>query len=112
MLIRTLGTHFSSILIEVITFSFKKCVWKCRLRNGDPFCLGISDLINAEQVRWNRIMEPGKGTIVQHRHGGMHTHNVHKHGNIICGNKKEMPVWKHDKASTEYIPQTKTFNKI
>ena len=57
-------------------------------------------------------MEPGKGAIVLHRHGGMHTHNVHRRGNNICGHKKEMPVWKHDKANTEYIPLTKTFNKI
>ena len=37
LLIGPLGTNFSEILIEIITFSFKKCVWKCRLRNGGHF---------------------------------------------------------------------------
>ena len=32
-----LGTHFSKIWSEIHTFSFKKCLWKCRLRNGGNF---------------------------------------------------------------------------
>ena len=37
LLIGPLGTNFSEILIEILTFSLKKCVWKCRLRNGGHF---------------------------------------------------------------------------
>ena len=34
LLIGPLGTNFSEIFIEIHTFSFKKCIRKCRLRNG------------------------------------------------------------------------------
>ena len=37
LLIGPLGTNFREILIEILLFSFKKCVWKCRLRNGVHF---------------------------------------------------------------------------
>ena len=36
-LIRTLGTNFNEILHEIHTFSFKKCIWICRLWNGGHF---------------------------------------------------------------------------
>ena len=34
-----LGTNFTEILIEILFFDSRKCVWKCRLRNGVPFVL-------------------------------------------------------------------------
>ena len=34
LLIVPLGTNFSEILFEILTFSLKKYAWKCRLRNG------------------------------------------------------------------------------
>ena len=37
LLIQTLGTNFSKILSEIDTFLFKKCIWKCGMRNGDKF---------------------------------------------------------------------------
>ena len=37
LLIRPLGTNFSEIAIEVLTFSFTKIIWKCCLRNGGHF---------------------------------------------------------------------------
>ena len=37
LLIGPLGTNSSEILIEIITFHSKKCVRKCRLRNGVHF---------------------------------------------------------------------------
>ena len=37
LFIGPLGTNFSEIFIEIKTFSFKKSVWKCRLRNGGHF---------------------------------------------------------------------------
>ena len=37
LLIGPLGTNFIEILIRIQTFSFKKCTWRCRLRNGVHF---------------------------------------------------------------------------
>ena len=40
-------TNSSESFVEIITFSFKKCNWKCRLENGGHFvsvCLGLSEL--------------------------------------------------------------------
>ena len=37
LLVGPLGTNFSELLIEIHTFSFTKCIWKCRLRNSDHF---------------------------------------------------------------------------
>ena len=37
LLIGPLGTNFSEILIEIHHFHSRKCVWKCRLRNGGHF---------------------------------------------------------------------------
>ena len=40
LLIESLGTRFSEILIGILIFLFKKCVWKWRLRKGGHFGLG------------------------------------------------------------------------
>ena len=37
LLIGSLGTNFIEILIEILTFPSRKCVWKCRQRNGGYF---------------------------------------------------------------------------
>ena len=37
LLIGPLGTNFSETFFEIDTFSFKKCIWKCRLENGGRF---------------------------------------------------------------------------
>ena len=37
LLIGPLGTNFSEISIGIQTFSFNKCTWTCRLRNGVHF---------------------------------------------------------------------------
>ena len=37
LLIGPIGTNFSDILIEILTFSFTECYWKFRLRNGGHF---------------------------------------------------------------------------
>ena len=37
LLIWALGTNFSEILIEILHFHSRKCVWECRLRNGGHF---------------------------------------------------------------------------
>ena len=34
LLIGPLGTHFSEILLAIYKLSFKKCLWKFRLKNG------------------------------------------------------------------------------
>ena len=45
LLIRTLGTHFSEILSEIHTFSFKKMHLKMWSGKWWPFCLGLNVLI-------------------------------------------------------------------
>ena len=37
LLIGTLGTNASEMLIEILTFSLKKCLWKCRQLDGGHF---------------------------------------------------------------------------
>ena len=37
LLIWPLGTNFREILIKIHTFSLKKCIWNCHLRNGSHF---------------------------------------------------------------------------
>ena len=34
-----LATNLNEILIEIHTFSFRKCIWKCRLENGGHIVL-------------------------------------------------------------------------
>ena len=48
LLIGPLGTNFSEILIEILTFSFKKMRLKVSSAKRRPFCLGLNVLIN----RW------------------------------------------------------------
>ena len=43
-LIGTLGTNFSAILAEIITFSFKKVYLKVSSAKWRPFCLGLNVL--------------------------------------------------------------------
>ena len=44
LLIEPLGTDFSENLIEIPTISSRKCIWKCHLQNGAPFCPGFNVL--------------------------------------------------------------------
>ena len=44
LLIRPLGTNFSEILIEILTFSFKKMRLKVSSAKRRPFCLGLNVL--------------------------------------------------------------------
>ena len=45
LLIGPLGTNFSEILIEILTFSFKKICLKVSSANRRPFCLGLNVLM-------------------------------------------------------------------
>ena len=45
LLIGPLGTNFSEILIEILTFSFKKMRLKVSFAKGRPFCLALNVLI-------------------------------------------------------------------
>ena len=49
LLIEPLGTNFSDILIEVITFSVKKMHLKMSSGNLWPFCLGLNELSIVKQ---------------------------------------------------------------
>ena len=44
LLIGLLGTNFSEILIEILTFSFKKMHLKVSSAKWGPFCLGLNVL--------------------------------------------------------------------
>ena len=44
LLIGLLGTNFSEILIEILTFSFKKMRLKVSSAKRRPFCLGLNVL--------------------------------------------------------------------
>ena len=46
LLIGPLGTNFSEILIEILTFSFKKMPLKVLSAKWWPFCLGLNVLLN------------------------------------------------------------------
>ena len=45
LLIGPLGTNFSDILIEILTFSFQKMRLKVPSAKQRPFCLGLNVLI-------------------------------------------------------------------
>ena len=45
LLIVTLGTNFSEILIEILTFSFKKMRLNVSSAKRQPFCLGLNVLM-------------------------------------------------------------------
>ena len=50
LLIGPLGTNFSEILIEILTFSFKKMCLKVSSAKRRPFCLGLN-VLNVLQVQ-------------------------------------------------------------
>ena len=60
LLIRPLGTNFSEILIEILTFSFKKIRLKVSSAKRRPFCLGLNVLllimIFGNWGRFNQLM--------------------------------------------------------
>ena len=48
LLIGPLGTNFSEILIEILTFSFKKMRLKVSSAKRRPFCLGLNVLMHSD----------------------------------------------------------------
>ena len=64
LLIETLGTNFSEILIEILTFSFKKMRLKVSSAKRRPFCLGLNVLVKSRsyvagvasaQLQWHLL---------------------------------------------------------
>ena len=53
LLIRTLGTNFSEIVIEIQTFSLKKMHLKMSSVKRQPFCLGLN-VLNAYIISNNK----------------------------------------------------------
>ena len=51
LLIGHSGTNFSEILIEIVTFSFKKMRLKVSSAKWRPFCLGLN-VLNAHYMNW------------------------------------------------------------
>ena len=50
LLIGPLGTNFSEILIEILTFSFKKMRLKVSFAKRRPFCLSLNVLKGSQEV--------------------------------------------------------------
>ena len=56
LLIETLGTNFSEILIEILTFSFKKMRLKVSSAKRWPFCLGLNVLTRSPVTKiWKAL---------------------------------------------------------
>ena len=53
LLIRTLGTNFSEIFSEILTFSFKKMCLKVSSAKWRPFCLGLNVLKVSVKICWS-----------------------------------------------------------
>ena len=56
LLIGPLGTNFSEILIEILTFSFKKMRLKVSSAKRRPFCLGLNVLHTLNQISESWIL--------------------------------------------------------
>ena len=48
--------NFSEILIEINTFSFKKCIWKCCLQN-DVYLISASELMHKKLIPVDTIQQ-------------------------------------------------------
>ena len=59
LLIGPLGTNFTKISIEILTFSFKKMRLKVSSAKRWPFCLGLNVLIKQMQSNPNHRSAPG-----------------------------------------------------
>ena len=70
LLIRPLGTNFSEILIEILTFSFKKMRLKVSSAKRRPFCLGLNALICHVQIGYNFSL--GTDVLAHSRQNGHH----------------------------------------
>ena len=56
LLIGPLGTNFSEILIEILTFSFKKMLLKMSSGKWRPFCLGLNVIKAPCYLYWNSFI--------------------------------------------------------
>ena len=59
-----LGTNLSEIVIEMQTFSLKKFVWKCRLRNIGHFVSALIGQTRLVKGPWESIYSVARGLIV------------------------------------------------
>ena len=53
LLIGSLGTNFSEILLEILTYSFKKMCLKVSSAKRRPFCLGLNVLSREWRCSWS-----------------------------------------------------------
>ena len=61
LLIGPLGTNFSEILIEILTFSFKKMHLRVSSAKRRPFCLGLNGLKNIDHLYWEDTVSISRG---------------------------------------------------
>ena len=67
LLIGPLGTNFSEILIEILTFSFKKMRLKMSSAKRRPFCLGLNVLKGDVHSSYHHLI--GLAEIYLSKHG-------------------------------------------
>ena len=76
LLIGSLGRNFSGILIEILTFSFKKMRLKVSSAKWRPFCLGLNVLIvgyNLCIIRWCALSHEKRWFVIQCKQYGIRT---------------------------------------
>ena len=106
LLIGPLGTNFSEIVIEIITFSFKKMRLKVSSAKRRPFCLGLNVL----------MVTVTKKRMVSKHTGGVHTQNVlilsPCRAQFYWKEKMFMHVFSHFFAITEEIKVTEPLSCV
>ena len=89
LLIVPLGTNFSEILIEILTFSFKKLHLKVSSVKWRPFCLGL----NVLKPRFHNKSTPshvhktGQTTVVGHTQFTWHNKKSLRVVPLVCSNR-------------------------
>ena len=86
LLIGPLGTNFSEILIEILTFSFNKLHLKVSSAKWRPFCLGLNVLIMYQLVQCSapRHYQDQLGSPKQTPDQSKLKHLEIAFGNVVC----------------------------
>ena len=84
LLIGPFGTNFSEILIEILTFQFKKMHFKVLLAKLGPFCLGLN-LLNTTSHWWNRYSSFKSWLeTLELQQSKRFAHSLHTNNGAIC----------------------------
>ena len=66
LLIGPLGTNFNEILIEILTFSFKKMRLKVSSEKRRPFCLGLNVLTVCLMFVWLGLIHVARSVLIRY----------------------------------------------